>query len=560
MRKLLTIILINAFLGLFAQQQVELDMQRRLALNPNNSLSNVYYKNLGFSFGLAQRFMLSQPDAAGYINQKINNVEYSLQSLDRSWEIGSNLGREKIQTDYNTLQGFGVSGSFHTYTGQYTGKKLEYANVALSARFNNQENVIGEMPVTNKNLSLLSYGSTSFRIKQNGTFTSSVLTKFSRRDISTVEVPNLSSAQFTENQNLVSVANLYTYSLTTNRKIRIALRNDFYGGDIRLNSTPLKVQQQFNSLSASYNIVRPKFYQTFALSGILSNVNTSDSGYQSWLSLKHDIGYQKNPNKFSTGISNGINLINGKLYYTPIAYLKARSKKLDILTYAGRYMKQITSAYEMYPYVRLENTSPFWLTKDAAGSKLTYTLLDYRVKTSLEASYSRYKTPVTSFFSLNDVLETSLLVDIDFSRNITLDLRYTYTPIKNGQMGELIPEHLGLAHLHMNNIYLSRLNDVTDFLGIYKSVFMNAGLVSGYRSPIGYLDVASIQSGTGSLILDVYIKFTGSYSRDFEFGFEAKNLLNNGIDLSRINNSFYLFSDGLRLMRTFSFTASKTFN
>lgn len=545
--------------GLFAQHQVELDMQRRLALTPANAINDISYNGIGFNYGLAQRFLLSQPEGAYYINQNVNNVNQTLQALDRSWDLGHSLSNKAVQADYNTLQGFGLGGSYSEYNGYYGNKTLDYAHVSAKTQYNNQENKIGNALVQNENIGLLFNGTAGFNLTNKTFLSTKVFTKFSNRSIAKNDAVG---TVFAENQDLVRTSTVINHTFSANRKLVFGLHNQWYGGNLGQGiqvQPSFAVRQQYNKLHLAYSIARPNLYNSLSTNATLANANRRDAAYETWFGLNHDLVYHKNNNKFLMGVSNGVNLINGRLFYTPVVYSRVYKNQFNFYGYAGRYLKQLTSAYELFPYVRTEPVSPFWLTKNTAGIKTGYDWME-SLSTSIDISYMNYQSPASSFFKLDDLLETSFLVDIDLGQHFRLDLRYTYTPLKNGELGELIPEHLGLAHFNVNNLYIPWLRRALSSVGIYRSIYLHAGIVGGYRSSSGFLGETSLTTTSSNLVADIYLKFRDYYARDFEVGIEAKNIFNNASNHPELNNPYYLFSEGLRLMRTISFTVSKSFN
>lgn len=558
MRFLALITSLSFFIGLFAQQQVELDMQRRLALTPANAINDISYNGLGFNYGLAQRFLLSQPEGAYYINQNVDNVSQTLQALDRNWDLGYSLNNKAVQADYNTLQGFGLGGSYRKYIGHYENNTLDYAHVSVKTCYNNQENNIGNTLVKNENIGLFLNGSVGFNLTDKTFLSTKVFTKFSNRSIAKNDGIG---TVFVENQDLVRTSTVLNHNFSANRKLVFGLHNQWYGGNLGqgIHQPSFAVRQQFNKLYLTYNIARPKFYSSLSTNATVANANRREAAYETWFGLNHDFVYHKNNNKFLVGASNGVNLIEGQLFYTPVVYSRIYKNQFNFYGYAGRYLKQLTSAYELFPYVRIEPISPFWLTKDAAGIKTGYNWME-SLSTSIDISYMKYQSPASSFYKIDNILETSLLVDIDLGEHYRLDLRYTYTPVKNGDLATLIPEHLGLAHFNINNLYFTWLDRALSAVGIYRSIYLNAGVVGGYRSSSGFLDQTSITTSSSNLVADIYLKFSDYYARDSEVGFEVKNIFNNGANNPELNNPYYLFSEGLRLMRTISFTVSKSFN
>jgi hypothetical protein len=547
----------------FIRAQVNTDTYKSYMYTIDNQFDNVQISNYNFNFGMARRFVLQFPIEAGGSLESMSLNSNAMESANNTINLNTvNYGR-KIQLGYDTWDGVKLGGGYHSVSSNKHNVNA-YALAYGDNRINTLENrkiknqVQGAMVRTNYNYN-----------HKKTEFGSYVMAKSDERKYELEQGNGLDI-----NQQLIAWNNTFSYKATVNSTLRAYSSVSLYQGDFSANLFRYEGSQQYFSLGAEYEFVRPNWFvqnrinlqriqdvQVFATSQnqiALNNVvQTTVKGLDTKLRLRNSLIYSER-----------------RLFYAPALSAVYEKDELRLFADAERTVHTQANAFERYPSYIMSYSGIKNIVRDKYDFRFFYKLpKEYAIKGALSYThFQNYAVENRGFLrsvSLDGIARANITADKRWGSNTTISASYNYRFAGAGELANLAPTHIGFAEIKNNHIRSEYIGDI-----IGKELYWGFDLAAGYRGKagnivdLGWLGYDIVPDALeGQFFVDFSYRLTNDYYRynrtslPLSFVFSVRNLFaKDALNSDYQNNTMLLLSEGLRAARSFNFTVEYTFH
>lgn len=550
MRLFRLLIAIGVVVPSIAQAQLGIDAYRNYGYSIDNQFDDVQFNSLSFNFGMARRFMLLHPIEA---NGSSESHVVGLSALDKSTQVvqlGGHSWGNKVSLGYNTWDGAKIG-----LTKQIELNEKNQLNVNAvgygDSRINTLETNNLKSDIEGANVQI------SYHFDKNKTsFSTYAMAKTDERNY--VLYDSLGSLAM--NQQLLVWNNVFSYKPSINSTLRAYTGLSLYKGDYNGDFVSYKGNQNLISGGLELEVVRPTWLMMN--SARMQSIKAIQPNTTSQNRLELSNIFQPKMEGYNTKIKvrNSIVLTSdNQFYYAPSVALNRHWDKFKIYFNAARSVHTQTNTLERTPYFSANNTGLRNLSIDRFDVLPSLSLRrEFTIRGLL--AYSRIRNFVMDGQELKGIARANVSLEKRIGSYFSVSSTYNYRFLGIGGLAQLAPKHTAFLELKHSRIKSAYLGEI-----IGKSLYWNFDLVGGFRGK---------KSSAANIIMPDVVKnqyfidfnyrisgFDYYNSPPFSFVFSVRNLLaKNTLIASEQSNASLLFSEGMRVARSFNIGLEYRFN